>query len=135
MSNTDEIKTMKSFLGLLSCHTLPDGDYSHPSDQTKFIKCAHGIEYIFNCPNGLVFNFLKRQCDWTAVFHFSLPLQTTRPNLKIRLLSRQMFVCKEVILAFTQMLLKHGVSRKRQGEPQEQLLFVFLRDCFSKLVV
>ena len=43
-----------------------DGIYRHPEDCSAFYQCANGHRYEDQyCPNGLLFNELTSQCDWS----------------------------------------------------------------------
>ena len=41
----------------------PNGVYPHPNDCSMFISCSNNITAELDCPNGTVFNPIKRQCD------------------------------------------------------------------------
>lgn len=37
---------------------------AHPTDCTKFLQCSNEYEYIKPCPDSLVFNVGKQECDY-----------------------------------------------------------------------
>ena len=45
------------------CNKKQDGDYVHPFQCDKFIKCAHGGVNVIPCPANLYNNPLFRVCD------------------------------------------------------------------------
>ncbi|XP_051791333.1 uncharacterized protein LOC114663082 [Erpetoichthys calabaricus] len=45
------------------CHSKPDGNYANASDPHSFIVCVNGNSFSFTCPQGLVYNQQKNQCD------------------------------------------------------------------------
>ena len=44
--------------------TEPDCMFGHPTDQTQFYKCDHGVAYLFDCPAGLVWDQSIFVCNW-----------------------------------------------------------------------
>lgn len=43
-----------------------DGFFRNPSNCHKFIRCAEGRLFKFDCPAGLVFNESLEICDWES---------------------------------------------------------------------
>lgn len=41
-----------------------DGDYPNYYNCTTYITCSNGIQYVMNCPEGLIWNVETGECDW-----------------------------------------------------------------------
>ncbi|XP_020714977.1 uncharacterized protein LOC101463243 isoform X2 [Ceratitis capitata] len=46
------------------CPSSATGLYPHPSDCTKFLRCANGITHIMDCGPGTAFNIALEVCDF-----------------------------------------------------------------------
>ncbi|XP_039962936.1 uncharacterized protein LOC120776390 isoform X3 [Bactrocera tryoni] len=48
-----------------SCPSGASGLYPHPTDCTKYLRCANGITYVMDCGPGTAFNAALEVCDFT----------------------------------------------------------------------
>ncbi|XP_054735458.1 uncharacterized protein LOC129242688 isoform X3 [Anastrepha obliqua] len=46
------------------CSTSESGLYPHPTDCTKYLRCANGISYVMDCGPGTAFNAALEVCDF-----------------------------------------------------------------------
>ncbi|OWF47140.1 Acidic mammalian chitinase [Mizuhopecten yessoensis] len=53
--------------GFFSCTGRPSGDYPNPTDCSRFIKCANGVAYDFQCPSGTLYGKDTKVCVWAYV--------------------------------------------------------------------
>ena len=56
------------------CADRKDGDYQHPSECSKFVKCSNSMEYVMSCPSELVFNTKIDACDYKANVYCLVPV-------------------------------------------------------------
>ncbi|KAK3591078.1 hypothetical protein CHS0354_005475 [Potamilus streckersoni] len=49
-----------------SCSGQRNGNYQHCSECNQYVACSNGIKYVMPCPSNLVWDDVKKRCEWTS---------------------------------------------------------------------
>ncbi|KAL3884948.1 hypothetical protein ACJMK2_025047 [Sinanodonta woodiana] len=50
-----------------TCVARVNGNYQHCSDCHTYVACSNGYRYIMPCPSNLVWDDVRKRCEWTSL--------------------------------------------------------------------
>ncbi|XP_033754673.1 uncharacterized protein LOC117337653 [Pecten maximus] len=86
------------------CDNHPAGDYSHPTDCSKFIQCANGNTYVLSCSAGTLYDGDKNTCVWAH--EANLPEQPKEKG-HVKYLRTANMLVKLLLVSVSILLLSH----------------------------